>query len=80
MFEAGFPVATPPPDEVLVVELVSELLFSVVSVVDSRKSLVKSMGLELTFFGRDFFNDMGSVILLPKSALSMLSILNFKPA
>lgn len=77
MLEAGLAVVT---DVALVVELVSELLFSVVSVADSRKSLVRSMGLELTFFGRDFFKEMGSVILLPKSAFNMLSILNFKPA
>lgn len=79
MLEAGLAVVTP-PDVALVVELVSELFFSLVSVADSRKSLVRSMGLELTFFGRDFFNEMGSVILLPKSAFNMLSILNFKPA
>lgn len=78
MFEAVFVVTL--PGEVFVVELVSELLFSEVSDDDSRKSLVRSMGLDETFLGRDFFSDIGSVIRLPKSAFRILSILNFKPA
>lgn len=64
----------------VVVVVVSELLLSDVSEDDSRKSFVRSIGLEAAFFGRDFFREIGSVILRPKSAFRILSILNFRPA
>jgi len=73
-----FPVETLVGEALVVV--VSELLLSEVSEDDSRKSFVRSIGLEDTFLGRDFFREIGSVILLPKSAFKILSILNFKPA
>jgi len=66
---------------VVVVVVVSELLLSEVSEDDSRKSFVRSIGLEpVIFLGRDFFREMGSVIRLPKSAFRILSILNFRLA
>lgn len=79
MLAAGFPVDTL-TGKAVVVEDVSELFFSELSEDDSRKSLVRSIGLEATFLGLDFFREIGSVILLPKSAFRILSILNFKPA
>jgi len=76
-------LAETPVGEALVVAVVvvSELLLSEASDDDSRKSFVRSIGLEpVTFLGRDFFREMGSVIRLPKSAFRILSMLNFRPA
>lgn len=82
---AGFPGETPVGDAlvvavVVVVVVVSVPFLSEVSEDDSKKSLVRSIGREATFLGRDFFREIGSVILRPKSALRILSILNLRPA
>lgn len=77
-----FSLEIPVGDALVVVVVVvgSELLLSDASEDDSRKSFVKSIGLEDTFLGRDFFREIGSVILLPKSPFKILSMLNFRPA